>query len=94
MKFNQEILRSQVEKYSEQMRRLAQSDNLVRQLAAENETLVMALQTLEESISHDDRLSNDDNSSVSRDCLEFLHDTLSSSNNSSGSGTSSCSSDD
>ena len=80
MRVNQEILTAQVEKYSEQMNRLAQSDNLVRHLYHENETLVRALRALEKSIrSSKSGDSDSESGSESRDCLDFLQEMFGSS---------------
>ena len=70
------------------MRRLVHADSLVRSLTAENETLVTAIQTLEDSI----RMENDDEGGSSRrsssssntssdgfgskECLDFVHEAL------------------
>ena len=79
------MLRTQVEKYSTQMHKMAESDALVAKLAAENETLVVAIRTLEDSINIEneafedlDRISSSSStsSSSSKDCLEFINDTL------------------
>lgn len=43
------MLKTQLLKYTEQMERLVQSDILVKQLYAENETLVKAIETIENS---------------------------------------------
>lgn len=67
MKVNRDILNSQVEKYNEQIQRLAYSDELVRHLIVENETLVTALQTLEGSLGSSD---------ADKECLVFIRDML------------------
>ncbi len=47
---NQDILRTQIHKNELQRRRLLDSDNSVRHLVSQNKTLVVAIQTLEDSI--------------------------------------------
>ena len=79
MKANQDILRAQIDKYTDQMQRLIHSDNLIRQLTAENETLVMAIQTLEDSIKSGnpgDADGSDPGSAAARECLEAVHEAL------------------
>ncbi len=92
MRANQQVLREQAARYSEQVSRLARSDAAVRRLAAENETLLVAIQTLEDSIrgtrddtsTKSDGSSSDGSSSSSGDvssspqmeCLEFIHEAL------------------
>ncbi len=65
MRANQQVLREQAARYSEQVSRLARSDAAVRRLAAENETLLVAIQTLEDSIrgTRDDTSTKSDGSS-------------------------------
>lgn len=50
MKASQEMLQQQVTKYSDQMNRLGQSETLVKQLLAENETLVTAIRNLQYTV--------------------------------------------
>lgn len=50
MRASQEMLQQQVTKYSDQMHRLGQSETLVKQLLAENETLVTAIRNLQYSV--------------------------------------------
>ena len=54
IKVNQEILQSQMAKYNEQVQRLVQSDALVRQLVSQNESLIVAIELLEDSIAAQD----------------------------------------
>ena len=81
MQANQEMLKVQITKYSDQMQRLVHSDTLVKQLCAENETLVMAIQTLEDSIridveNADSCLSADDFKKASQECLDAVQHAL------------------
>ncbi len=50
MKASQEMLQQQVTKYSDQMKRLGQSETLVKQLLTENETLVTAIRNLQYNV--------------------------------------------
>ena len=77
MRANQGILHSQIAKYTEQIQRLVQSDVLVRQLYAENETLVMAIQTLEDSIREASSSgSEEDAKKGSKECLDVVQEAL------------------
>ena len=86
MHANQQVLREQAARYSEQVSRLARSDAAVRRLAAENETLLVAIQTLEDSSTKSDGSSSDGSSSSASsgdvssspqmECLEFIHEAL------------------
>jgi hypothetical protein len=80
MRANRSILESQISKYSDQMQKLVESDVLVKRLYAENETLVMAIQTLEDGIradvEEDDEDARGGNLARSRECLEAVQEAL------------------
>eukprot|EP00094_Tigriopus_californicus_P012704 TCALIF_12281-PA protein Name:"Similar to NINL Ninein-like protein (Homo sapiens)" AED:0.06 eAED:0.06 QI:7/0.87/0.70/0.94/0.87/0.94/17/222/1708 len=66
IKVNQEILHSQMSKYNDQMHRLIQSDALVKQLSTQNESLILAIQMLE------DTLNGDETGEDTRECLTHM----------------------
>ncbi len=86
MRANRSILEAQISKYSEQLERLVESDVVVKRLTAENETLIMAIQTLEEGIREDEEeeeeLEEERASTTnlrkakSRECLEAVQEAL------------------
>lgn len=83
IKVNQEILQSHMSKYNDQVHKLIQSDALVKELFSQNESLIIAIELLEESIaaqghslegslgsSSSGISSNSDN--LAKDCLNAM----------------------
>eukprot|EP00095_Tigriopus_kingsejongensis_P001448 maker-scaffold207_size258870-snap-gene-1.14 protein:Tk01448 transcript:maker-scaffold207_size258870-snap-gene-1.14-mRNA-1 annotation:"hypothetical protein KGM_04185" len=89
IKVNQEILHSQMTKYTDQMHRLIQSDALVKQLSTQNESLILAIQMLE------DTLNDDETGEETRECLNTMCKILVSDDSGQSQGSSSsCASSD